>query len=203
MGAKEIIGVDLFNPEGKHICRINQDDIGKASYRGPRAPICGVISTNFQSILLGFETGTIFRKHSHEYTFGVYDTKNGRLLWRGNSNALKGIPVMETDKIFALEAKNRNIYTGDQTIAAIGGSANPQSEPTSEIVLVKHTKEGRIVICDIPLRDNEKANKYSSSQDQKNFVLVTEGNSPRLLIIPIHEKTQSKDILAIQLKQTK
>ena len=197
---KDIAGLELFNPEGKRVIRISREEIGKACYRGPRRPVCARISSTHRCLLLGFDTGTIFRRHTHEYTYGVYGVNSGKLLWRGNSNALRGLPVFEQDSVFALEAKSRDIDTGDRTAGAIFSPPQSTSGLASEIVLARHTRQGRKVVVELPLHEGEKGNRYSASPDRKNFVLLLEGKQPRMLIIPIRENVKEEDISQVLLK---
>jgi len=159
------------------------------------------VSGDHTRLLLGFDTETIFRRHAHEYTHGVFEIKTGKLLWHGSSNALRGLPVFVGDKVFALEAKSRKIYIGERTIAAVAEPPRETSQPTSEIVLAEHSKEGRRVIVQLPLKKGEKGNRYSASPDRKRFVLQVEAERPRLLIVPIRENVTEKDITEVPLRR--
>ena len=119
---------------------------------------------------------------------------------RGGSNALRGLPVMIGDAIYALEARSREIFSGKRTVAALGEGAAPRSEPTSEVVLARHTAAGRSVVLDLPLQKTDRAARYSSSADSKSFVLLVEGNAPRLLLVPIGEKVAAPDLREFPLK---
>jgi|GEM_PF-2156504 len=196
---EELVGVDVFNPDATRVIRISREEIGKASYREPRGPICARISDDHRRLLLGFDTSTIFRQHPFEYTFGVYDIKTGKLLWHGSSNALRGLPVFVGDSIYALEAKSQEIYTGERTVAALVAPVPPRGEPTSEIVFARHTQDGRKVILQLPLKKTEKATLYSASEDRSKFVLYVESKHPRLLIVPIGDSVALEDIISLPI----
>lgn len=196
----EIVYVDVFTPAGKKAVRIEKSEIAKASYRRPRNPLCARISDDHQIIVMGFDTQTMFRRHPCEYTYGVFSLKTGELLWDGASNGLRGLPVVVDNAIYALEAKSKSIYTGERTVAAVVEPPLPTSQSTSEIVLARHTKEGRSVVMQVPLRDKEKATRYSASTDRKTLVLFVEGNSPRLLLIPVGDAVKASDVQSVDLK---
>jgi hypothetical protein len=197
--SKEMIAVEVYNPQGGKVATLERDEIAKASYRGPRSPICTRISPDGKRLLLGFGTDTIFRQHTHEYTFGVFDLEGAKLLWQGSSNNLWGFPVFTGDAMFALEAKSREIYTGEKGPGGMLAPPPATSQPTAEVVLARHTEKGRDVILDVPLEKQEKAARYSYSPDRKMFVLQAEGAAPRLLLIPVSDKATAKDVRAIPL----
>jgi hypothetical protein len=103
------------------------------------------------------------------------------------------------EAVYALEAKRRNTYTGDRTAAAMFAPPAPRNQPTSEVVLARHTKDGRDVILELSLGEGSVANRYCASEDRKRFVLQVDGKRPRLIIIPIREKVDAKDLMEIPI----
>ncbi len=194
---KESVGIDVFNQDGERVCQISAEEIAKACSRGVRFPQCVRISDDHKKLVLGFETSTTFRKYPAEYTFGVFDLSIGKLLWRGDSNGLHGLPVMIGDAVFALEAKSRNR-------PAVEGMLRPtdesRSQPTSEVVLARHTREGRSVVLGLPLQKGDLAARYSTSPDRGTFVLLVEGENPRILLVPAHDRLEAKDVHDLPLK---
>ena len=197
---KDMVAVRILNPEGKEVCRIPRDEIAKASYRQARSPTCARVSEDHRRVALGFDTSTIFRQMDAEYTFGVYDMGNGKLLFSGESNSLRGLPVMRGETLYVLEAKSRKIYVGDRTAASLLSAGPPRSQPTSEVVLASHTKKGRQVVLELSLGKKSRATRYSASEDRKRFVLQVEGPSPRLLIIPIADAVSTDQVKTLPIK---
>ena len=196
---KEMTGVEVFDANSRKVCTLTPDEIAKASYRGARKPLCARVFEDGRKIFLGFETDTIYRQHPKEYTFGVFDTKTGALLWKGASNALRGIPVVTSDAVYILEAKERKRYTGERTAAALVAGPARTSEPTSELVLARHTAKGRDVVVDVKLGDGERASRYSASPDGKTIVVLVEGPNPRLLLIPVKKRVATKELRSVPL----
>ncbi len=181
---RELVAVRILDPEGKEAGRIPREEVAKASYRDARSPECARVSEDHRRVLLGFDTSTIFRQADAEYTFGVFDLQTGKHLFGGKSNALQGIPVLLGEAVYVLEAKARNIYTGERGVGSMFGGGPPRSEPTSDVVLARHDKDGRRAILELPL-GKDKATRYSASDDRSRFVLQVDGPAPRLLLIPI------------------
>ena len=60
--------------------------------------------------------------------------------------------------------------------------------------LARHTSKGREVVLELPLQKTDLANRYSASSDGKSFVLLVEGPSPRLMVVPIADKAAAADV---------
>jgi hypothetical protein len=179
-----LISIEVYDAAGKKVVTLVRDEIGKACFGDPRGTELGWTSADGSLILLAFGTGTIFRPHKTEYTFGVFDLKTGALVWKGDSNALRGEPVFSRDAIYALENKDRPTEKNHGT----------------EVFLVRHTpKEGRKLILQVPLKAGETGGTYGRSPDGKTFVLQTEGAAGRLLLVPIGPDTKAGDIKEIPL----
>jgi hypothetical protein len=198
LGARKLAKVEVYAQGAKKVVEISGKEIEKACYRDIRSPIMARVSSDYEKILLGFDTETIFRRHSHEFTFGVFGVKTGKHLWGGRSNSLRGIPAFVGNKIFIIEAKTRNIYTGDRTAAAIDEKKS-HCQPTGAAVVAVHTKEGRKVALDIPLKKDDLVQRYSCSDNLKKFIVLVEGKNPRLLIIPIKDTIKMEEIVEIPL----
>ena len=196
-----ILGIEVLDSVGSKVCNISTEEISKACHRGARKPECARVSSDGKQIVLGFDTTTIYRQAHTEYTYGVFSLSNGKLVWKGGSNALHGIPVMIGEAIFVLEAKSRNIYTGDRTLAAIGEGRPPRSQPTSEVVLARYTPAGREVVLELPLKKTDRAARYSASADGKTFVLLVEGEAHRLLVVPIGPKVALEDLREYPIRE--
>ena len=55
-------------------------------------------------------------------------------------------------------------------------------------------------LLEIPLDDEDLCVNYNLSPDGKEFIATIAGKSPRLLFIPLKEKSTAKDIRTIELK---
>jgi len=196
---KEMTGVEVFDPNSRKVCTLAPGEIAKACWRGAREPLCARVFADGTKIFLGFGTDTIFRQCPTEYTFGVFDTRTGVLLWKGASNALRGIPVATSDAVYILEARERKRYTGERTAAALVAGPARTSEPTSELVLARHTAKGRDVVVDVKLGDGEQASRYSASPDGKTIVVLVEGPKPRLLLIPVRKRVATGELRSVPL----
>lgn len=42
--SEEMIAVEVYNPQGEKVATLERDEIAKASYRGPRSPMCARVS---------------------------------------------------------------------------------------------------------------------------------------------------------------
>jgi len=195
----QMTGVEVFGPDGRKVCTLLPEEIAKACWRDARAPLCARVFENGSKIFLGFDTGTIFRRCPTEYTFGVFDTKTGAMLWTRGSNGLMGLPVATSDAVYILEAKERKVYTGERTPAALLEPPPETSGPTSELVLARHSEKGRSVVLDIRLEDGESASRYSVSPDGKTMVVLVEGPEPRLLLVPIKEAVTAAELRSVPL----
>jgi len=195
----EIVAVEVYDTAGRRAVRIDRSALSQGTFDArPRFPLCACISPDGSRLLIAFETDTIFRRHSHEYTFGVYSVKTGRLEWKGSSNALRGWPAFLGDSVYLLEAKERTIYTGERTAGALLEPSEPTSEPVSAIVLSKHTSTGRQVIRDVQLKEGEKATRYMPSDDLSRIVLQTEGYHFRFLLIPLRDDAGEEKITEVE-----
>lgn len=188
-GTKEIVSLQVIDENLELIGEISREEIGKACFRGPRVPQCVRVSRDKKQILLGFDTSTIFRRHTHDYTFGVFALPGGQLLWSGNSNALCGSPVFRNGVIYALEAKSK-----DSTTIEFAGRS--PGMPVGNVVLAAHAKSGRKVVLEIPM-DGETATRYSASPNGESFVLQTEGEKPTLMLIPIRDRVGAQEVKRI------
>jgi len=195
----ELLRVEVLNGKGDIVGTVPRTEIAKSCYRGPRKHKCARISPDRSKLLLGFGTDTAFRRHSHEYTFGVFDVKTGRHLWGGSSNNLHGVPYLANDAAYAMEAKERAIYRGDRTAAALFEGPAPTSRPTRHVVLARHSKDGRTVVIELDLGEGCAANLYSFSEDGTRAALQIEGGKPRLHLIPVAEKVRREDVLELPL----
>lgn len=183
--SRELTHVDVFDPAGKRVARIGRDEIGRACYREPRKPVCVRISGDHERLLLGFGTETIFRQHTHEYTFGVYDLATAKLRWSGSSNGLRGLPALVGNTLYVLEARSQRVASGKGTGAA---------------VLAQHSAKGRRVVLELPLKATDQVARYSCSEDRKRFVVLVEGKEPRLMLVPVGDDARRDAIVEIPLK---
>jgi hypothetical protein len=197
---EELTGVEVFSPEGKKACTLSPAEIGKACHRGPREPVCARIFPDGKQLLVGFGTETSFRQHPHEYTFGVFDLKDGTLLWQGASDGLMGFPVVTEEAVYILEAGARNRYTGERTASALLAPAPEPGQPTPFPVLARHTAKGREVSAELSLGNKESAARYSASPDMKTLVVLVESGKPRLLLVPLKEKVSAQEVREISLE---
>ena len=107
----------------------------------------------------------------------------------GRSNSLRGLPVVTKNAVYALEINSRGgPPSGSETNAAVPG-----------VSLARHTKEGRVVMSEIPLLRGDLASRYSHSRKGDRFVLLVEGPHPRLLLIPVRDHVSPKDIVSVPL----
>jgi len=196
---EELLRVEVLNGDGRVVGTVPRAEVAKACHRGPRKHKCARISPDRSKLLLGFGTDTAFRRHSHEYTFGVFDSTTGRHLWGGSSNNLHGVPYLADDAAYAIEAKERKVYTGDRTAAALFEGPAPTSQPTRHVVLARHTKEGRTVVIDVDLGEGNAAKLHSFSEDGKRVTLQVEGRRPRIVLIPVAEKVRQEDLVELAL----
>ena len=201
--SRRIVAVEVCDAGGGKVGSIPAEELARAAWgREARFPACGILSPDRKQILLGFGTGTIFRQHSHEYTFGVFSVEEtGKLLWKGSSNWLLGTPVLAGERIYSVEAEKRERHTGDRAFNEGAFELGGASEPTSDAVFSSFTKEGREVVLKLPLDKADLASKYGASKDRDHFVVLVEGPKPRLLVIPIRRDVKLEDVREVDLRK--
>ncbi len=185
----------------KEIVQIPVEEIIKVCVDYPNTVMGAKVSDDEKQVVIAFNTiRALTTSYKYELTFGVYDVGTGKLAWQGNSNARFGMPVFSDGTIYALEAKGRNPLTG-QTVPPFDLPPARVGSPriTNEIVMVRHTREGPKMIVQLPLERDEKAERYSPSPDGKQFVVQVTGKRPRLLLVPVRDQVDQKEIVAIRL----
>jgi hypothetical protein len=202
-GTADLVAVDVYNATGKKACTIRADEIAPASYRDVRFPAYARIAVDDSAILLVFDTSTIFRQHPHKYTFGMFDTKSGKLLWNGASDSLVGTPLVKRDEVWTLEMVDRKVYTGERTPAATF-EAPREDPPQSKFALTNYRRTAkeaaREEVFQHDLGKTGTVGQFAPSPDGSVFlVTVDNGQRPLLLRVPINRTTTAKQVTATEL----
>jgi len=202
--------VDVFDDKGRKTCAIPAATIAPICHGGKaRFPAYALVSNDASVMVMAFDTETIFRRHPRKYTFGVFETKTGKLLWSGASDSLRGTPLVTKDSIWTLEYKDRKVYTGERTPAAM--FEGPQREaPADGFVLVRHlpgkkpTEFGaREEILVQSLGEGYKITQFAPDAKGNNFLVAVDGNQPKLLAVPIRSSIKASDIISLCLRDPK
>jgi hypothetical protein len=187
----DLIGVEISDGDGVVACMVPESEIAKACTRQARQPELCVMSPDGARVVMAFNTETIFRQAETEYTFGMFDVANGKLLFAGGSNALRGVPLIDRESIIVVEAEDRNRKPVEFT------SAPPRLQPSSKPVLVRHTKAGREILSRIPIDEaTDSVSCYAFTPDRAQCILQVAGPNPRLVIMPV-----AKDVALGQCRQ--
>jgi hypothetical protein len=175
----DLIAIHVYGPNCEETCTITAEEIAKACTRQARSPELAVVSSDGAKLLLAFSTETIFRQAETDYTFGMFDLASGKLLYSDGSNALHGVPLVDSDSVTAIEAEDRNRRTVEFT-------SFPVDQPSGKIVLARHTAAGREVLSSVPIDGvGDQAQLYSFTPDGSSCIIQVEGPKPRLLIMPV------------------
>jgi len=202
----ELVAAEVVDDKGRKIATTSAAEIARACYRGARSPVYARLSADKTVILMVFDTRTIFRRYKHKYTFGVFGTRDGKLLWAGGSDSYFGTPVIKPREVWTLEMVGRDVDTGDRTAAAL--LAKPVKDPPARrFALVRLTPDGEaghsgakrqiVFVCD--LGEGFSAGEFAPSPDGSRFLLTVNGTTPKLLFIPIGQKTRPADVSAVPL----
>ncbi len=201
--------VEVFDKTGKKTCKIVHQALSRAAYRGGREPRYARVSRDGKVLLLAFTTETIFRNHPYKYTFGVFETKTGELLWTGSSDSMVGTPIVKEDEFWTIEMVGRKVYTGDKAFN-LGGRI--PDAPLTRFVMARHFPNEKKPISLINMRvevithdlgEGSVVSQFAPSPDESQFLLAVSGKKPRLMFIPVRKKVAEKDIVTVELKKEK
>ena len=201
--------VEVFDEMGKKTCKILHRALSSAAYRGGRKPKYARVSRDGKVLLLAFTTETIFRNHPYKYTFGVFDTKTGGLLWTGSSDSMVGTPIVKEDEFWTIEMVGRKVYTGDKAFDPGGRTPDP---PLTRFAMARHFPNKKKPISLINMRvevithdlgEGSVVSQFAPSPDESQFLLVVSGKKPRLIFIPVKRKVVERDIVTVELKREK
>jgi hypothetical protein len=187
-GAKKLI--TLEKPELDKLCRTGQQMIIFARVSDDHKKI--VLSARYAGENLAYKLGRLTE-------FGVFDLSTGKLLWTSGSKNLLGPPVMTGNRIYALEVKKIPEPAGEKE----GAEAEEEEKAPGEVVFAVHTKNGRAVILEIPSAPGDEFSYYNYSADRGRIVLQAEGKNPRLLVIPLKDELDAKEVIEIPLPAPK
>ncbi len=192
--ADKLLRIEILDPEAKKVSQIVSAEFptDPSSYVGP-SPASGKISRDHSRLLLAFNADGLFRRATFEYEFAVYDVHSGKRLWTGRSNSLRGVPVVTKDAVYSLEAKSRG------AVQAGAGASSQSNAPPPEVVFVRHGEAGRTVVLELPLQQGDLVSRYSHSPNCDRFLLLVEGQHPRLLLIPVRDHFDPKEIVSVPL----
>jgi hypothetical protein len=118
------------------------------------------------------------------FEYSVFDLKTGSLRWSRSCGDLSGIPAFIGERVLLIKTVRQQpgkVPENPLTIALMSDGPLESKE-----------------ILRITLRPDEVASRYSSSVNQSYFGLQLDGKSPRLLIIPLREDANFKDVLEIR-----
>ena len=202
----DLVATEVVDGKGRKIATISAAEIAPACSRGARSPVYARLSADKTVILMVFDTKTIFRRHKHKYTFGVFGVRDGKLLWAGGSDSCFGTPVVKPREVWTLEMVGRNVDTGDRTAAAL--LERPVEDPPARrFALVRLTPGGkaghsgakRQIVFGFDLGKGFSAGEFAPSPDRSRFLLTVNGATPKLLFIPIGQETTPADVSAVPL----
>lgn len=186
---------DLFNPDGKRVCSITRQETLKVGdrarfYNG--VPGCARVSQKGDVLMLALG-------NQGNYDFGVFDTANGALLWKGQAGACcPGTPLVRRMEVWTFDAARKPLPAT--------GPASATTAPKGEYqdALIRYTpgpdgKPGlREEILQLP---SDLSGPFAPSPDGSHFVMVVNGNPSRLLFIPIRQGVTAKDVRVVELKE--
>jgi hypothetical protein len=204
---RELVAVEVYDDKGRKTCTIAGDTIAPICHRGnARFPTYARVSDDASVILLAFDTKTIFRGHPNKYTFGVFDTKSGKLLWSGVSDSMRGTPLVTRQAVWTLEEVGRKAYTGEQTPAAL--VAGPQEAPHDDAFRLVRRLPGKQPTeagpCDEvlvrKLGQGDWVEEFAPDPKRENFLVAVTGNQPQLLVVPIRESVKPEEVVVLELR---
>lgn len=202
----DLVAVEVYDDRGRKACTIAADVVASICHRGARFPAYARVSNDASVIALVFGTDTIFRRHAKKYTFGVFETKSGKMLWSGASDSLFGTPLVTREAVWTCEYVHREVYTGERTAAAL--VEGPRQDPPADAFrLVRHSpgqEPAKPGTCDeLLVRKLGKGNKittFAPNPKGEHFLAAVDGNQPQLLVIPIRESVKPEDIAVLDLR---
>jgi hypothetical protein len=203
----ELVAVEVYDDKGRKACTIAGDTIATICHGGEaRFPAYARISSDASVIALAFGTETIFRGHPNKYTFGVFETRSGKLLWSGVSDSQSGTPLVTRQAVWTLEYVARKVYTGERTAAALV-EGRQQDPPADAFKLVRHrpgqepAKPGpRDELLVRKLGEGNRLTDFSPDPKGEHFLLAVDGNQPQLLVVPIRESVKPADVAVLDLQ---
>lgn len=206
----DLVATEVVDGKGRKIAAISAAEIGRACFRGVRSPAYARLSADKTVILMVFDTKTIFRRHAHKYTFGVFGVRDAKLLWAGSSDSCFGTPVVKPREVWTLEMVGRDVDTGDRTAAALL-EKRAEDPPARRFALVRLTPGGkadrsgakRQIVFGYDLGRGFSAGEFAPSPDRSKFLLTVNGATPKLLFIPIGQGTTPADMSAVPLVRPK
>ena len=158
------------------------------------APLYARVTDDGNAILLVHSAG------KDVYAFGLFDTGTGKFLWGGKASPLVGVPLVRKDELWTLA---RATHQDDPARGSAGLRFG--------VALVRHRsgeaadKDGNTgrAVFEYPVKADPKDGRFCVSPDGSHFVLVLNGDPPRLLFIPIKEGVKEKDVRVVELRAAK
>jgi len=206
---RNLTAVQVVNDRGRETCRIGAEAIAPICHRGgARFPAYARVAPDGSAMLLVFGTETIFRNHPKKYTFGVFSTDTGRMLYCGATDGIDGTPLVGDEESWCIEQVGRKVYLGEKTL---GMALTPQPAPASAsgcaLVCFRIDAESdekrsiREEVLNYELGDGGFVEDYAPDAKTGMMLVAVSGKRPRLLMIPLRKDANAADIISVELPQ--